>query len=563
MQTHSDVLKTQVLIVGAGPAGLSLAIELGLRGIAVTIVEQRWRTGAQPRAKTTNVRSMQHMRRWGIADALRAAAPLPYDYPTDVVFSTTLFGRTLAVIENAFEGAKRRDARFPEPAQWVPQYTVEQVLRERIARLPSVRMITGAALEDFGQSTDAVSATVRDLTSDARSTIRAEYLVGADGARSRVRAVMGAKMHGDHAFALNYNLIVRIPELEKSPPARRAIMYWVVNPEAPGVLCSLNGSDVWAFGVLLPPGVDGIADDEVVRRVCVAVGRPINVEIIARDIWAAHRLIADRYRDRRVFLAGDACHLHPPFGGYGMNLGMADSVDLGWKLAAVLGGWGGDTLLASYEQERRSVHRRTIAEAIENYRTLSDHLVKDALDADGPEGDRAREDVKNAILAAKTREFKTLGVVLGSRYDRSPIIVDDGTAAPPEHHTNFQPCARPGCLAPHAWLENGCSLYDQLGSGYSLLLLADAGTSTAGDITGAAKAAGVPLKVLDLRHTELAELYEAPLALIRPDQYVAWRGSRADAAAVIDTIRGVETKTSERRTGSWAKQTVMSSTSLA
>src|SRR5262245_39553426 len=188
MQTNSDVNRTQVLVVGAGPVGLSLAIELGLRGVAVTIVEQRSRTGVQPRAKTTNVRSMQHMRRWGIADALRAAAPLPHDYPTDVVFSTTLFGRTLAVVENAFEGAKRRDARFPEPAQWVPQYTVEQVLLDRIARLPSVRMMVGTALEDFSQSAGAVSATVRDVATDSRCGIRADYLVGADGARSRVRA---------------------------------------------------------------------------------------------------------------------------------------------------------------------------------------------------------------------------------------------------------------------------------------------------------------------------------------------------------------------------------------
>ena len=202
---NSEPIQTDVLIVGAGPVGLSLAIELGLRGIAVTLVEQRLRTGAQPRAKTTNARSMQHMRRWGIADALRAAAPLPHDYPTDIVFSTTLFGRTLAVIENAFEGAKRRDPRFPEPAQWVPQYTVEKILHERIAQLPSVRVIAGAALETFTQSAHGVTATVHELATGAERTIAAEYLVGADGARSRVREVMGAKMTGDHAFAHNYN----------------------------------------------------------------------------------------------------------------------------------------------------------------------------------------------------------------------------------------------------------------------------------------------------------------------------------------------------------------------
>ncbi|MBV9066483.1 MAG: FAD-dependent monooxygenase [Methylobacteriaceae bacterium] len=546
----NETIQTDVLVVGAGPVGLSLAIELGLRGIAVTVVEQRLREGPQPRAKTTNARSMQHMRRWGIAEALRAAAPLPYDYPTDIVFTTALFGKTLAVIENAFEGAKRCDPRFPEPAQWVPQYTVEKVLHGRIASLPSVRLLSGTALEDFTQSASGVTATIHDLESDSRRSIRADYLVGADGARSRVRAVMGANMQGDHAFGHNYNLIVRIPELAKVAPAQRAIMYWVVNPQAPGVLSPLDGNEIWAFGVLLPPGVKEIADDEIKRRIGAAIGRPMAMEIVERDLWAAHRLIADRYRDRRVLLAGDACHLHPPYGGYGMNLGIADGVDLGWKLSAVLQGWGGDTLLESYEQERRAVHQRTITEAVTNYSTLPAHLLKENLDADSPAGERARAEVSKAIVAAKTREFKTLGVVLGSRYENSPIIVDDGSAPPVEHHANFQPSAHPGCLAPHAWLDDGTSLYDHFGLGYSLLLLADAGARAADAIESAAHGAAMPLKRIDLRGKGLETLYEAPLALIRPDQYVAWRGSRADAVALIDTIRGVETGTPARRAAS-------------
>ena len=316
------------------------------------------------------------------------------------------------------------------------------------------------------------------------------------------------------------------------------------------MLSPIDGNDIWAFGILLPPGVKEISDDEVKRRVGAAIGRPVDMEIVERDIWAAHRLIADRYRDGRVFLAGDACHLHPPYGGYGMNLGIADGVDLGWKLAAVLGGWGGATLLESYEQERRAVHQRTIAEAIKNYSTLSDHLLKEDLDAESAEGERAREDVRKAIVAAKTREFKTLGVVLGSRYENSPVIVDDGSAPPAEHHANFEPSAHPGCLAPHAWLADGTSLYDHFGLGYSLLLLDKSGAAMADSIADAAASAAVPLKILDLRDTDLAQLYEAPLALIRPDQFVAWRGSDADAAALVDTIRGVSVEGAARRAAS-------------
>ncbi len=530
--------QTQVLIVGAGPVGLSLAIELGMRGIETVLVEQRSRTGAQPRAKTTNVRSMQHMRRWGVAGALRAAASLPPDYPTDVVFATTLFGRTLAVIENAFEGAKRRDPRFPEPAQWVPQYTVEEVLRERIARLPSVTLHFGKTLEEVAQSDSGVVVTVSDAQAGAQDTIHAQYLVGADGARSRVRGAIGAHMEGNHALAFHYNVIVRIPELEHAPPAQRAIMYWLVNPSSPAVLSPLDRGGLWAFGITLPPGVRELADEEITRRVHGAVGRPVAVEIVTRDLWAAHRLIADRYRDRRILLAGDACHLHPPFGGYGMNLGIADGVDLGWKLAAMLQGWGGEELLASYEAERRPVHLRTIAEAVENHRVLSQDLLKDNLDDDTPEGEHARAAVGAEIIATKTREFHTLGVVLGSRYDGSPVMLDDGSMPPAEHYSDYQPSAHPGCLAPHAWLEDGASLYDHFGLGYTLLLLDEQASPVAERIRKAAAGAGVPLDVLDLRRAGLAGLYQAPLALVRPDQFVAWRGKDVDAAELVEIVRG-------------------------
>ena len=536
MDANPEILDAQALVVGAGPVGLSAAIELGTRGHEVVVLEQRSRAGSQPRAKTTNVRTMQHMRRWGVAEDLRAAAPLPRDYPTDVLFSTTLFGRRLALIENAFEGAKRRDERFPEPAQWVPQYTVEAVLRERLSRLPNVRFQLDALFEDAVETEDGVVATARDLKSDRPFGVRAKYLIGADGARSGVRKLIGAKMEGEHALGHHYNLILRIPELEQTPPSPRAIMYWLVNPQSPAVMSPLDRNGVWAFGTSLAPGVREIDDEELRKRVHAAVGRPVEFEILERDIWAAHRLIADRYRRGRMFLAGDACHLHPPFGGYGMNLGVADGVDLGWKLSAVLQGWGGEGLLASYEQERRPVHQRTIAEAIHNFRTLSADLLKENLEDDSAAGERARAAVGEEIIAKKSREFQTLGVVLGSRYEDSPIVISDGSAPPEEHHARYQPSAHPGCLAPHAWLADGRTLYDRLSQGFTLLWLDNSGERLAGEISAAASTNGVPLVVLDLRSERLATLYEAPLALIRPDQYVAWRGSRADPVELILTV---------------------------
>lgn len=533
----ADGADTDVLIVGAGPTGLSLAIELGLRGIKTLVVERHPRTGVQPRAKTTNARTMQHLRRWGIASALRAAAPLPGDFPTDIVFATQLFGRTLAVIENAFEGAKRRDPRFPEPAQWVPQYTVEEVLRDRVATLPSVQLKFNTELEQAEQSDALVIATIRDLTNGERASVRANYLIGADGARSLVREKIGAHMEGAHAFALNYNLILRIADLTRAPPEPRAIMYWIINQASPAVMGPMDRDGRWYFMITLPPGVTEVDDDTVRRRVCAAVGRELDIEILTSDIWAAHRLIADHYRDRRIFLAGDACHLHPPFGGYGMNLGIGDAVDLGWKLAATLQGWGGPQLLESYGQERRAVHQRTVAEAVENYRVLSAQLLKDNLDDDTAEGETARREVGEEIARTKTREFKNLGVVLGSRYIDSPIVIDDGSAPPAEHYSNYDPSGYPGSLAPHAWLPDDTSLYDHFGPGYTLLALDETASTEA--LAQAAQHAGVPLTILSFRDPQLRALYGAPLALVRPDQFVAWRGTNEeDAAGIIATLRG-------------------------
>ena len=532
-----------VVVAGAGPVGLSLAIELGLRDVRCLVVERNDRVGYSPRAKTTNARTREHLRRFGIADALRAASPMGRDYPFDVVFATRMTGHTLARFTDVSSGGPERSELYSEGGQWVPQYTLEEVLRTRAAAVPGVEVRFETELAGFEQNAAGVSAELRTLRSGATGSIRCAYLVGADGARSTVRDAIGARMQGDaQAVFRNYSIIFRAPDLARRHAHGRAVMYWMVNPDVPGMLGPMDEDGLWFFmATKLPADPDPAQAIDLIRRGTGLLD--LEVEIIRGDPWVARCLIADTYRRGRVFLAGDACHLHPPFGGFGMNMGVGDGVDLGWKLGAVLQGWGGEMLLDSYEAERRPVHQRTMDEAAINYATLGNELVRPGIEDDGPAADKTRMEVSDAILASKWREFHTLGLVLGTNYHGSPVLVPDGTAPPPDHPRHYVPSASPGCLAPHLWLHDGSSLYDHFGLGLTLLLAeADEG---AGDpavraMAAAADLLGIPLTVLAPGDERLARLYRARYALIRPDQHVAWRDNAmpADPATVLARVTG-------------------------
>lgn len=527
------VLDADILVVGAGPVGLALSLELGLRENRVIMIERDGARGPQPRAKTLNMRSLEHLRRWGIADAVRAASPTPDDLPTDIVFQTRLCGHHIATLPNIyFRGnSHENDPRFCEPSEWIPQYLVERVMKARIDDLPQVEQYYGTELIDFEQDEDGVTARLRGANGDV-VTVRTRFIVGADGGRSVVREQIGAKFEGRYAYDCNYNIVLRIPELNRDPPQPRGIMHWLINEDCPGVMGPIG--DLWYIAKKLPRGASGMSEEEIARYVRGIVGREVDFEIMAVDPWFAHELIADRYRDRRAFIAGDACQLRPPFGGYGMNMGIADAADLGWKLDAVLHGWGGERLLESYEYERRQVHQWVVEEAVANYAVLSADLLRANLEADTVEGEVARAALAEDAIAKKRSEFHTIGLVLGYHYAGSPVVAGGQPLATPETE-HYDPVAAPGKLVPHLWLTPGLSIYDRLGSGMTLLVKGDQ-TGAVAAFGSAAGRLGIPFSIVAVPRDGWA-LFPDALTLARPDQHVAWVGDHVDELAAEAALR--------------------------
>lgn len=511
-----------VLVVGAGPAGLAAAIELGSRGVRVLVAERNDRGGTAPRAKTTNVRTRTHLRRWGLADRLAAESPFGVDYPNNMVFVTRLSGFELARFANAFNASPERSELYPEHAQWIPQYSLEKVLIEKVRSLRCVDLRFDTNFETASQDGTGITASLRSKDGGV-ATVRARYLIGADGARSQIRELIGAKLEGKHALSHSYNIIFRAPGLDQAHAHGPAAIYWQLGKDGLSAVGPMDRDNKWFF---MPGGAkpgEKLSDEAAIALIVERTGIEMPYEILSADSWSASELIADKYADRRIILAGDACHLHPPFGGYGMNMGIGDGVDLGWKIAATLQGWGDPGLIDTYEAERRPIHRAVIDEAMANY-AIAGTTPPQQLEDEGPAGEAVRTAVAAVIQAVKGREFNTLGTVLGLGYEGSPIV--SGEPGPPPEHVNevYTPTARPGYLAPHVWLEDGRSLYDAFGQGFSLVVARDADEAQIARAVDDARALGVPFTVVRPGNVPVRDLYGAALTLVRPDQHVAWRG---------------------------------------
>lgn len=529
-----------VVVVGAGPVGLALATELTMRGHTVCVIEQNERIGIQPRAKTTNVRTMTHMRRWGLSGVMRRKSPLTADFPRRVRFATRLFGKDIFYFDNAFCSSPVRDDRFPEHAEFIPQYFVEGILLDHVRNQPLAEVRFRHRLEGFQQhEKGGVAASVRDLESNEVTTLEGRFLVGADGARSTVRKALGIPMSGASSIISFSTFILRIPGLNHDLGDQQALFHWVVNPQAPCIMGPMDTNDVWFWGVTVPgeKETDSEAMLELARK---AIGRDYPIEILEKDDWTVHKLLADTYGVGDVFLAGDACHLHSPFGGHGMNLGIGDAVDLGWKISGVLEGWADRALLDSYETERKPVHQKVLETSTENVGSLSERFLAPALDEDTEEGAAQRREAAEAVEEVKAPEFRSLGIVLGYRYESPAILSEEGDVPPAFSVTQYKPSSCPGSLAPHAWLHDGSSLYDHFGEGFTLLRLDQQIEDQEQRLMEAARAVGMPLTIYAPDNLAVSALYRTRYALIRPDQHIAWRGETIPSPkALIDAARGV------------------------
>jgi 2-polyprenyl-6-methoxyphenol hydroxylase-like FAD-dependent oxidoreductase len=548
---NKEPLDADVIIVGAGPFGLVLAHELGRRNIRTILFNDRESTTPHPQAGATQARTMEHYRRLGFADRIRAAG-LPADYPTDVAYFTRFTGHEMSRLELPSSGeaaALARDPAISAHAAELPhrlsQMFVEQILREEAEPLASLDMRFGWRVTGFVENDEHV-AVQTEAPDSAAATFTARYLVGADGGRSGIRRQLGINYQGvrdtDRPFLAGqmYATFFRAPAVYDIIPHRLAWQYWAINAESRGMMLSTDGVGGFVYMTQLRPGDDPatMTDDRIKALIYGAMGHEFLLEIIARSPWTAGlSLVAERFQAGRVFLGGDAVHLFTPTGGLGYNTAVEDAVNLGWKLAATLSGWGGPQLFDSYEVEREPVARRNTAYARAFAESLGRFSVPPEIEEDSAAGIAARADIGTYLLNHARAEFNIPGVTLGARYDGSPIIVTDGTQPPPDSPSDYQQTACPGGRAPHAWLSDGRSLYDALGFEFNLLRLGDADIEP---FVTAARARGVPLTVVDLTDENLSGLYEAKLALLRPDQIVCWRGTSApsDIDAMFATVTG-------------------------
>ena len=561
----TDILETDVLIAGGGPFGLMLANELGRRHIKCLLVDPKASTAFNPQANATQARTMEHFRRLGFAQEIRAQG-LPPHHPTDITYLTRFSGIELARLRLPTAAAAPQAIKAmtgswsaAELPHRVSQKFVEVTLRQHAEKWKSNDIRYGWKLGSFSdeslsagntdsvESSHPIRASIVQVNSAEQTSleVKAKYLIGADGARSFIRHELGIAWGGATGFKRNFMggkmlaVYLKAPHFYEKNPNDRAWMYVIVNPELRAFIMSVDGVSEFAFHVQMADdaATEALTAEDAKRLFAMAYGHPIEIEILSMATWlAGHALVADSFQKGNIFLGGDAVHLFTPTGGLGYNTAVEDAANLGWKLSAVLKGQAQSALLDSYEIERKPLAIRNTGYAKQFADSIGLFDADKELEEISPAGEQARRIASDYLNGHARREFNIPGVTFGGRYIQSPLIVADGTQAPADAANTYLPSACPGGRPPHAWLPDGSSLFDHFNFEWTLLVLGKDKSQLAKDALKFSEAASqchLDFKVLSFDSQELLDLYEANLVLIRPDQIVAWRGTNASQASQI------------------------------
>ena len=543
------MLETPIMIVGGGPVGMNLALDLAWRGVPSILINQSETTPSHPQGNSHNTQTMEHYRRIGIADKIRAVG-LPMDHCGDAIIVTRINGYELCRIKipssskRLMPGSKDLDI-SPEPLHRASQMFVEKILKSELDKKKNVDLRFGWKLNSFRHYSGNVIAEIENLKSGKVKEVSCGYLIGCDGGQSTVRKALGIKYSGkggeevDFMMGRMLSIYFEAPDLYRVMKTDAPWQFHSMNPDGRASIVALDGKGRFLTWAKIEAGqnTETIDPKPYITRV---IGAEIPIKIISSLPWQAGlSLVADSYQVGRILLAGDAVHLFTPTGGFGMNTGVGDAENIGWKLAAWYQGWSGKKLIASYETERRPVAIRNLAQSYELAQDKASLSVPLGIEEKTEKGDKIRKKFGMEIYEALKEEYFCMGIQLGARYDGSSLISTELTPPPVSSPFDYIPTSYPGGRAPHLWLKDGSAIFDHFGKYFTLLVLNGSKTSYT-SLTEAAKKRGLPLTVFSNDSREVFDLYKAELVIIRPDQYVAWRGNKlsGDPMLLIDMLIG-------------------------